>query len=137
MANEKSIKEAKRWLETACEDLEIAQILFENKKFPSACFHAQQSGEKVLKSLCYYYEKDAWGHSLVKLLDELRDVGALYEKLFALRKYAMVLDRFYIPTRYPDGLPDITPMDAFCDSDAQIAIQSAKNFISVAEVAFK
>jgi len=34
----------------------------------------------------------------------------------------MVLDRFYIPTRYPNGLPDITPDEAFADEDAEKCI---------------
>lgn len=131
MANVKNIHEAKRWLQTASEDLEIAQILLDSGKFPFACFHAQQSGEKALKAICYLFDKDPWGHSLVKLIEELKTTGKYFEKIFSLRKYAMVLDRFYIPTRYPDGLPNITPMEAFCDTDAQTAIDAARLFIEI------
>ena len=41
MASEKNIREANRWLQTANEDLEIAQILLDSRKYPFACFHAQ------------------------------------------------------------------------------------------------
>ena len=85
-----------------------------------------------MKGLCYFFEKDPWGHSLIKLIDELKTIGIFFEKIEALRRDAMILDRFYIPTRYPDGLPDITPMEAFCDNDAQLAMRAARMFIDIA-----
>jgi predicted nucleotidyltransferase len=36
---------------------------------------------------------------------------------------------FYIPTRYPNGLPDITPDVAYTDEDAEACIGYAKNVI--------
>ena len=43
------------------------------------------------------------------------------------------LDKLYIPTRYPNGLPDITPSEAYSLLDAQNAIKAAKHIIRVAE----
>ncbi len=137
MSSEKRKTEARRWLQTAQEDLEIARILFDKTKYSSSCFHAQQAGEKALKSICYLHGTDPWGHSLVNLLDELGRGKRISEELLALRKDAMLLDRFYIPTRYPDGLPDKTPMEAFCDSDAQTAMEKASHFVGVAKTVIK
>ncbi|MCB1189622.1 MAG: HEPN domain-containing protein [Leptospiraceae bacterium] len=39
------------------------------------------------------------------------------------------LDRYYIPTRYPDSLPDITPSKAFGKNDGQTAFEIASIFI--------
>jgi HEPN domain-containing protein len=39
------------------------------------------------------------------------------------------LDRYYVPTRYPNGLPDITPDMAYFQSDAEHAINLAKVII--------
>jgi HEPN domain-containing protein len=44
-------KEAEAWLKISAEDLQSAEVLFERKLFRMACYHAQQSVEKVLKAL--------------------------------------------------------------------------------------
>lgn len=41
MSVEKIRHEAHRWLKTALDDFNTAQILSENRKFAHACFHAQ------------------------------------------------------------------------------------------------
>jgi len=41
----------------------------------------------------------------------------------------VILDRHYIPTRYPNGLPDITPEQAFLKEDAVISIQYSRNIL--------
>ena len=72
MSVEKNVQEALRWLRTAEDDLDSATILRKNEKFPHACFHAQQAGEKALKAVWYFADADAWGHSIKKLIDNLR-----------------------------------------------------------------
>ena len=44
-------------------------------------------------------------------------------------RMGMVLDRFYIPTRYPNGLPDITPDAAFTDENADTCITYSNKII--------
>jgi HEPN domain-containing protein len=39
-----------------------------------------------------------------------------------------VLDRFYIPTRYPNGLPDLTPAEAFTADDAEVCLEYAVGY---------
>jgi HEPN domain-containing protein len=34
------------------------------------------------------------------------------------------LDRYYIPTRYPNGLPDLTPGQVYFRKDAEICLES-------------
>jgi HEPN domain-containing protein len=133
MSSEKNSIETRRWLETAVEDLDIADILFQKKKYSFSCFHSQQAGEKALKSILFSLGKDPWGHSLVRLIDELKDDPIIGDKIFLIRKEAMMLDRLYIPTRYPDGLPDITPMEAFSDNDAETALIAAAHFVELAK----
>ncbi len=132
MSVDKNRHEAQRWLKTALDDFNSAQILRENLKFAHACFHAQQAGEKALKALWYYHEADPWGHSLKRLLDELEQVDAcLYESCKIVQREALVLDRYYIPTRYPNGLPDVTPDMAFDGQDAGTCIEYAEKIIDV------
>ena len=127
MSTEKSRKEAERWLSTADDDLDTARILKKNKKYAHACFHAQQAGEKAVKAVWYFLDSDPWGHSIKKLIDDLVRIDKkVYNSLKNLGKNGMILDRFYIPTRYPNGLPEITPDLAFAEEDAINCIDLAQ-----------
>jgi HEPN domain-containing protein len=42
---------------------------------------------------------------------------------------AAVLDKYYIPTRYPNGLPGGIPADAFDAADAERALSLAKTVL--------
>jgi HEPN domain-containing protein len=39
---------------------------------------------------------------------------------------AALLDKFYIPTRYPNGLPDLTPGQVYRQADAKRGIEAAR-----------
>ena len=130
MSTEKNIQEAIRWFKTAEDDLDSAKILRENRKFAHSCFHAQQAGEKALKAVYYFADADPWGHSIKKLIDDLKPVSVqLFKQLEDLSRMAIVLDRYYIPTRYPNGLPDITPDVAFTKEDADSGIKYSRKLI--------
>lgn len=65
-----------------------------------------------------------------KMIDDLASVDLkLYQKLAPYVRMGIVLDRFYIPTRYPNGLPDITPDAAFTDEDVNTCILYSKKII--------
>jgi HEPN domain-containing protein len=126
MSAEKANAEGKRWLATARGDLETARILLEAHRWAHACFHEQQAGEKALEALWYARDLDPWGHSILRLIQDLKDAHpATHEVVRDLAETAAQLDRFYIPTRYPNGLPDLTPEDAFFESDALRALDLA------------
>jgi HEPN domain-containing protein len=130
MSDEKAREEARRWLTTARGDLETARLLAAGRRWAHACFHAQQAAEKALKALWYAHDLDPWGHSVLKLIDELRVAAAeLYGVVKGLREAAARLDRFYLLTRYPNGLPDITPEEAFFEADAMSAIELAAGIV--------
>lgn len=130
MSVEKNIQEAMRWLDTAKDDLDAAIVLNKNGKFPQACFYAQQTGEKAIKAIWYSVGEDPWGHSIKKLIDDLQNVDLkLFGHLETLKRQAILLDRFYIPTRYPNGLPDITPAEAYEQEDAKTCIGNAKKIL--------
>jgi HEPN domain-containing protein len=46
------------------------------------------------------------------------------------------LDRYFIPTRYPNGLPELTPDEAYFEEDAQGALLLAQNLIDCVEKIF-
>ena len=43
--------------------------------------------------------------------------------------HAKALDKLYVPTRYPNGLPDLTPFEVFTESDACSAIRTASEVV--------
>jgi HEPN domain-containing protein len=130
MSIEKNVSEALRWLKTGEDDLDAAVVLRENGKFPQSCFYAQQAAEKALKAIWYYGDADPWGHSVRKLIEDLENVDLrLYERLKILLRSGTVLDRFYIPTRYPNGLPELTPAEAYLEEDAEECIHQANQIL--------
>ena len=53
-----------------------------------------------------------FGHSLVELAAELPLEAGLREEL-------AVLDQYYIPTRYPNGLPGAVPYEVYTRKQAE------------------
>jgi len=123
---------ARRWLATARDDLDAAQVLLASGKFSHACFLCQQSAEKAVKAVWFDFGDDPWGHSVQKLLSEAGQHHAELQ-FVDLMEPAAILDRFYITTRYPDGLPDLTPQQAFFKSDAALACTHAQRILAVME----
>ena len=138
MSIEKNVKESVRWISTAFDDLNSAKILKDNGQFAHSCFHSQQAGEKALKALWYSIDADPWGHSIKKLIDDLVQVDInIFNTVKSISRDGLVLDRFYIPTRYPNGLPDITPDAAFTNEDADICIAHADNILKAVQSLLK
>jgi HEPN domain-containing protein len=121
--------QAERWLDTAREDLQAARVLAEADIFAHACFLAQQAAEKAARSLWYAAGDDPWGHSVLKLISQFPHRDRL-PGLADWEQRAALLDRFYIPTRYPNGLPDLTPGQSFFATDAEQAIEMAAAFVN-------
>ncbi len=100
---DKNKKEAQRWLIQAKDDLEAAKWEGKGGFFPQTCFLTQQSAEKALKAYLYLNgEWQAWGHATMTLLELCIEYNS---SLVKFRKFCRLLDRYYIPTRYPNGLP--------------------------------
>ena len=123
--------EGTRWLKQAGVDLDAARALAE-RFHALACFHAQQSAEKALKAILFASgERPVLGHSLGELGERVQQVSAAFE---AIRAQVAKLDRYYIPTRYPNGLPEGgDPSTAFDVEDARGAIATAERALQHAE----
>lgn len=122
--------EGERWLGEAEVGLEATELLL--SPLPSlACFHAQQAAEKALKSILFAAGKRmVVGHSLGSLGREVLSHSPGYA---ALKGDVGKLDRFYIPTRYPNGLPEGSdPATAFDPDDALAAAATARAVIDYA-----
>ena len=115
------------WLRQAERDLQVAQTTSEAGQFDWTCFAAQQAAEKALKGLYQHHHAEGWGHVLDRLVD-----GLLSDEpdLEGLRDSAKILDKFYIPTRYPNGLDAGAPADAYTAAEARQAIGHAQDIIA-------
>jgi HEPN domain-containing protein len=131
MSVEKRLHEATRWLEQATADLKAAGDSRNAGNHEWACFQCQQAGEKALKALWIRDGHDPWGHSLLRLLEEHPDT-ACRGRLAPLRDSASLLDKLYLPTRYPNGLPDLTPSKVYGEPDAIAALAAASRFLDLA-----
>jgi len=128
MSQSKSRYEADRWWLTAKEDLDTAKILHAAGKFSHACFLTQQSAEKAMKALWFAIDHDPWGHSIQKLVLDFPKQNIFKDSKDWIT-HAAYLDKFYIPARYPNGLPDLTPGQVYISQDAEQAIEKAEFFL--------
>ena len=67
---------------------------------------------------------DAWGHTLTVLMGNLPDhIAKPSDRLVTS---ARILDKFYIPTRYPIGFESGAPTDFYTAGEAQNDIEQAE-----------
>lgn len=116
-------EEARRWLDQAREDLKWARRLAEEGGYHLACFLAQQVAEKALKAYLYAQgETIVLGHAVNALCDR---AGRYDARLGAKRAAWAILDGYYVPTRYPNGLPDGIPAHVYNEKAAREAVALA------------
>lgn len=119
--------EGLRWLLQAERDLDDTRYALEGKRFNLACFLAQQTAEKAIKGFLYAKGiEEVWGHSVAELCDE---AAGFDDDFTELKNKASPLDKYYIPTRYPNGLPGGIPAEAFDEADATRALSQAEEVI--------
>jgi HEPN domain-containing protein len=97
---------SKAWMEEARYDFETCLELHELDRYNWVCTCSQQASEKAVKALFLLEGINfPWTHSIVDLLDELKEsINIDDEKFFDLRHSASELDPHYIETRYPDAI---------------------------------
>lgn len=123
--------EADRWRRQAAHDLAFARVALRERFHAQACFVAQQAAEKAVKAIAYGLgERTVIGHSLVTLISRY---GVRAPELHDLRELGGILDQYYVPTRYPNGLAGGVPFEAFGESQAAAAVDAADRFVQLAE----
>lgn len=71
---------------------------------------------------------------MTKLISELPK--AVESRFVVCQKGALFLDKLYIPTRYPDSIPDMIPKDAFTENDVAEAKRHADSILRIAQETF-
>jgi HEPN domain-containing protein len=114
---------ARVWLSNADGDLLAVTRLIDDLPH-LACFHAQQAVEKALKAALTLREGDVpLTHVIRELLAALAEAGEPVAGEIADR--ALSLEKFYVPTRYPDALGWADAASAFNRRDAEQARDDA------------
>lgn len=122
-----ALEEGERWLSQAAEDLKWTKHLAEQGGWHIACFLSQQVTEKALKGFLYAQgEEIVLGHSVARLCAE----AAKYQAEFSNKANRWsVLDGYYIPTRYPNSLPDGIPAEVYTKDAAMSAASLAEEAV--------
>lgn len=91
--------------------------------YEDACFTAQQAAELAAKALLESQGRVELGHSVQALL---KGAGVADADLI---NGARTLDRYYIPTRYPNGFASGAPMDYYDEPTAEEAVELAARIV--------
>ena len=119
------------WIAFAREDLRMAELAMHEALYNQVCFHCQQGVEKAVKGLLIHQSQTPpRSHRLADLLG-LLEPSPFTETTSELQ----LLDRFYIPTRYPDALPGHLPEGLPDVEDAREALSTARQAFAAIEAA--
>ncbi len=121
--------EAARWLEFARQDLRMADLALGDGLWSQACFHAQQCAEKTLKASLE--QRGRVPPRTHKLADLVYLLGAALPA--AIGNDLIKLDRFYLPTRYPDAIPGTLADGLPGQKEAEEAVAMARKLLAVLE----
>ena len=115
------MERSRDWWVQAQADLQHARSARKEGAYEWACFASQQAAEKALKAVFEARGQKAWGHSATYLLQALADSGESIPD--DLLDAARILDKHYIPTRYPNGLEQGAPTEFYTRKEADDAIR--------------
>lgn len=118
--------EAQRWLRQAQHQHQAAQWSAQGKFWDNGCFQCQQAAEIALKALLIRQGERVRIHGVLSLVGRVKEYYPELERLLA---GARRLDRFYIPTRYPDALVSGTSAENFDQQDFQMAEAAASEIL--------
>jgi HEPN domain-containing protein len=119
----------KKWIYFAEQDLNFAKSGLKDKFYSHVCFLSQQTVEKSCKAFLIYnnlnYPKT---HKIVEILNSDKKLLDLLKEFIDEIK---LLDAFYIPTRYPDGIPGSLTEGLPDKKDAESSLSIAEKIFNV------
>ncbi len=117
------------WLDEALDDYAAALDLHKLKRYSKACYFAHQACEKAAKALLIRkmgrYEAI---HSVAELLKKASEAVSIPQELVSK---ASLLDRFYVPTRYPNAWPAGAPYKHYTAEDSEKALTYASEVLEL------
>ena len=126
----KNKEESLRWFDQAMHDFEVAENNSKAGFYSDACFMYEQSVQKALKA---YLISQGNRYVLEHSIQELAKLCMKYENAFKdVIEMGMILDRYYITTRYPNALaPPAIPYKSYTEKDGSEARKIAIKIIEI------
>ncbi len=118
-----------RWVEMARRTLRSAERDLDGGDYNWACFKTHQAAEYAVKGLLHGLGLGPHGHSISALLAKLPKEFDVVEMLDA----AKLLDKYYVPTRYPNAWSEGVPADYYTRAEAEQALTHAGNLVQWVE----
>ncbi|MFN0074769.1 MAG: HEPN domain-containing protein [Chloroflexota bacterium] len=122
------------WLREAESELAAARDLVATGHWAWCRFTSQQVAEKALKAICEAQRLNPYGHNLNMLVQVIESLGPVPPEV---TDGSIRLNRFYIPTRYPDAFDQGAPSDQYFETDARQALKDAEVIVSHARDALR
>ena len=124
-------EEALRWIKHSKYTLESAKTDLENNFYSWACFKSHQVAEYALKSILRGAGLESYGHDLLDLWRKAKEICNALEEQY---QCIILLNKMYIPTRYPDAWPGrALPFENYTEKDSREAISCAEKIYRLAE----
>ena len=129
-------EQMRRWLAQAEHQLEVTDSLLESGFWSDVCFMAEQTAQMALKAFLYGRgQRHILFHSIQDLAPECGELDAVFEEVV---EWGKILDRYYIPTRYPDALASpAVPFRSFTQDDARQARRYAADIVELVKTRFE
>ena len=124
-------EEYERWIRRAKHTLKSLKVDIEHGDYCWACFKAQQAAEYALRALLRSLGKLAFGRDLRSLGLEAKDICSKLPN--DVWKCMLLLDKMYIPTRYPDVFSSGSPFEHYTEEEAEDARTCAEKVVSWVE----
>lgn len=122
---------AHRWLSQAEHSLGMTRSLLESGFWAGVCFHAEQTAQLALKA--YLFGQGRRFVTIQSIHTLALECGKENSEFLKLADYGMILDRYYLATRYPDALPTpAIPYQSFNEQDAHQALNYATEIVELA-----
>ena len=116
------MERAHDWLAECRAELRAARDLYSGGHWSWGCFTGHQAAEKALKAILEHFHSPQVGHNLNLFVQAIAAHVPVEEPL---RMACARLNRYYIPTRYPDAFDRGAPADQFFEADARQAVDDA------------
>ena len=124
------MQRAHDWLAEARAELRAARDLLKGQHWSWCCFTCQQASEKALKAASEHFRAPQFGHNLNLLVQAVATHTSVPARV---AQACARLNRYYIPTRYPDAFDRGAPADQFFEADARQALDDAEEVQRFAE----
>jgi len=120
-----SLKLAGEWFKKAQPDLDFAGMgLKETNHFGQVCFFCQQAVEKYLKGFLTAFDCNFSKIHQTAIL--IKKCAGIDKRFGSLLKECKILDRYYIPTRYP-----VPWQENYTKTDARQALKISERIIDL------